>query len=434
MNSKIFSKPTQNLSQPGCFLEYSTLNKNLTKDYIQSSLSSNLKRTVAHSTLSQTKEANTLNTNTSITKHPIHKRTISSTLKHSLLKSQSSSLLKFPYSNSLTNIYIKSKEQIELHKRKIEAQRNHKQFLELSHMKPYVKMNINSRNILRNKMIKSNSNKELPHYMLTTKITKTNKINLMNLIQEEHNEIHSRNDNSNNNVSNISVRKAFSQERFNMFLKHNDNMLKRRKMREIKRQIALDEINTCCSFAPQLNNNNNIKRKSLSKTINTNNDNSRSKSLIKKQYDKIMASYNFVPRTNNNMKHKHKLNNKIVKKDSNTNKQNTIQSFQLKYKEQQTKLQTNKKMRTINTRNCNYYNKQTNNHKNEITYNFEIEQHHKKLNNNKTISNNSSNNLFNTLYKLNVNNNLPGRINENIITYNNHNNNKTISHIIEGFI
>jgi hypothetical protein len=56
-------------------------------------------------------------------------------------------------------------------------------------------MNINSRNILRNKMIKSNSNKELPHYMLTTKITKTNKINLMNLIQEEHNNVYSRNNN-----------------------------------------------------------------------------------------------------------------------------------------------------------------------------------------------------------------------------------------------
>ena len=178
----------ENLIQAGGFLEYLTLNKNLNKEHTQNVLSLNLKKTLAPSTLCQTKDVYFSNNNNQ-QKRNIQKHLDLSTNKQSLVKTKSSdNLIKTSKSNSHINIYEKSKEYIELHNRKIEEQRNNKQMLELSHMKPYVKMSDNSRAIINNKHKRCNSSfdsniftKELPNYMKSTKIQKNNIIHLKEL-------------------------------------------------------------------------------------------------------------------------------------------------------------------------------------------------------------------------------------------------------------
>ena len=63
--------------------------------------------------------------------------------------------------------------------------------------------------------------------MTNTKIKEINKVHLKELIQQENNKINSRNILNNNNCVNT----TFSLERFGMFIKRNEIMLKKRKIR-----------------------------------------------------------------------------------------------------------------------------------------------------------------------------------------------------------
>ena len=420
----------ENLIQAGGFLEYSTLNKNLNKEHTQNVLSLNLKKTLAPSTLSQTKDAYLSNksNNNNQQRQSFQTHLDLSTHKRSLVKTKSSdNLIKSSRSNSHINIYEKSKEYIELHNRKIEEQRNNKQMLELSHMKPYVKMSDNSRTIISSKHKRCNSsfdnnsiNKELPNYMKNTKIKENNIVHLKELIDKENAKIKSRNHSNN-------IKKGFSQEKFQLFIKKNENMIRNKKQREImKKQMEINEIQNACSFNPQINktsiqiaNSLNVSKSEPETRREKRQLMIRSKSFIKKEYDKLSSMYNFTPKTN--LK-KEASSSKIknVLNEIKQNKQNIKgYKFQLKanlgniHPKESHRTQNNnntgnqynsyfhniyipKKIKPNNTRNCNFGIK---NSKTEIVYNFELEQ------NNIPVKNNNNNDPVDSLYKLNTMNN-----------------------------
>lgn len=452
----------ENLIQAGGFLEYSTLNKNLNKEHSQNVLSLNLKKTLAPSTLSQTKDAYLSNksNNNNQQKQSFQTHLDLFTHKRSLVKTKSSdNLIKTSRSNSHLNIYEKSKEYIELHNRKIEEQRNNKQMLELNHMKPYVKMNDNSRTIINNKHKRSNSsfdnnsiNKELPNYMKNTKIKENNIIHLKELIDKENAKIKSR------NHSNKNIKKGFSQEKFQLFIKKNENMIKNKKQRELmKKQIELNEIQNACSFNPQINKNSIQIANSLNVSISepeTRREKRklmiRSKSFIKKEYDKLSSMYNFTPKTNlkkeassskiKNVLNEIKQNKQNIKgykfqlKDNlgnihpkelhSSQTQNNNNKTGNQYNKYLNNIYIPKKIKPNNTRNCNFGIK---NSKTEIVYNFELEQ------NNVSAKNNHNNDSVDSLYKLNTMNNLPKEEGKTVIKYNAQNNGSLIK-IVKTFI
>jgi len=292
--------------------------------------------------------------------------------------------------NKPKDFYEISKEKEILRKNKINELKNIQTQIELSNIKPCVKMSINSREILRNKLNRSNSVSNLNGNKIDEKTT----MQLKNIIEIE-NELLPK------------TKRKFEQKIFENFLKENKNFLinKENYIRNKKIENEKKNVEENYSFKPNINPHSKFILENIDEFIE-NNRIIRSKSYIKKEYEKIKNQNNFTPIINKNYKSKNKTN----------------------YKTKQ---------------NCNFYN-QNKNINNKIIIEENLTNENFLSNNNNTI-NDQNNNLekikessnknkfdaFSSLYSLNINDNMPNRPSENIIICKNNN---LYDSIIEKFI
>ena len=292
--------------------------------------------------------------------------------------------------NKPKDFYEISKEKEILRKNKINELKNIQTQIELSNIKPCVKMSINSREILRNKLNRSNSVSNLNGNKIDEKTT----MQLKNIIEIE-NELLPK------------TKRKFEQKIFENFLKENKNFLINKENYIRNKKIENEKKNgeENYSFKPNINPHSKFILENIDEIIE-NNRIIRSKSYIKKEYEKIKNQNNFTPIINKNYKSKNKTN----------------------YKTKQ---------------NCNFYN-QNKNINNKIIIEENLTNENFLSNNNNTI-NDQNNNLekikdssnknkfdaFSSLYSLNINDNMPNRPSENIIICKNNN---LYDSIIEKFI
>lgn len=416
-----------NNKSPDSILQYSFLNKTVQKEVGMNVPS--LKKTLGPSTLSQTKDGYSSN-KTNVSSTYLNKDTLSR--KGSLYKSEknavSKSYLHSSHSQPSLNIsiYEKEKERQMVLNRKIEEQRNLQQQLEMSELRPYIKMSDNSREII-NKKIKKDQSFEQPLYLREKKINEKNTMRLRNIIKNENETLKSP------FTNHCKTTRVFDQKKFDDFLKKNESMVikKQKEVEKIKKQIEIEEMSSECSFFPELN------KKSLLMANNPDNfeDNQtrmiRSKSFIKKEYTKFKELNNHMPQTNHqtskNAKVHSNYNNIVGNHKIQKNKNIKGYKFQInetKYTQtsnNSSNIQTKRDPRA-NSRNISQTNKSLKSSKTQ-----EI-----------TFSQNQQNydEPFSSLYKLNIRQNLPGQIPENIIKFNPTANVKTnsTSCIIQNFI
>ena len=303
--------------------------------------------------------------------------------------------------NEPKNFYEKSKEKEILRKQKINELKNIQAQLELSNMKPFIKMSENSREILKNKFNRSNSVSNLN----VNKIDEKTTMQLKNIIEIE------------NELLPKTTRK-FEQKIFENFLKENKNFLinKENYIRSKKLENEKKNGEENYPFKPKINLHSLFIIENLDEIID-NNRIIRSKSFIKKEYEKMKNQNNFTPIINKNYKCKNKNN-------------------------------TNYKLK----KNCNFYNNNKNNNNvNRIILEEDLSNENFKMNNNENINKNNNNDniknniekiknlpkenkhdAFSSLYSLNINDNMPNKLSENVIIYKNDNN--IFDSILEKFI
>ena len=301
--------------------------------------------------------------------------------------------------NKPKDFYEISKEKEILRKQKINELKNIQTQIELSNMKPFIKMGVNSKEILKNKFNRSNSVSNLNSNKIDEKTT----MQLKNIIEIE------------NELLPKTTRK-FEQKIFENFLKENKNFLINKENYIRNKKIENEKKNgeENYSFKPNLNPHSLFILENIDEIIE-NNRMIRSKSYIKKEYEKIKNQNNFTPIINKNYKSKNKFN-------------------------------TNYKSK----KNCNFYNQNKNNNNNNKII-FEENLTNENFSNNNEIINDYNNNdninnnlekvkdsskknkfdAFSSLYSLNINNNMPNRLSENVIIYNKNN---IYDSIIEKFI
>ena len=205
---------TRNYSKiPGSILEYSFLNKTVQKDAGISAPS--LKKTLGHSTLSQTKDAylsNKTNFSSNLNKNTSRK---DSTFRSSKAKTNKS-FLQSSHSQPSFNLslYEKEKERQLEHNKRIEEQRHLKNQLEMSQLRPYIKMSDNSREIIRRKE-KRNQSMELPLYLQEKKINEKDTMRLRDIIKKEIDQ----------SETAKASHKVFNKKKFEDFIRKNENML-----------------------------------------------------------------------------------------------------------------------------------------------------------------------------------------------------------------
>ena len=296
--------------------------------------------------------------------------------------------------------YERAKEREILKQRKIDELRNIKLQNELNEMKKF-KMNNHSKEII---LKKEKRNLSQPNFLENKKIKEKDTLSLKKLIKEEE-------ELKKNNVSN---NKIFNEKSFKHFLMNNENMIKNKinKINERKKELEIIEYSSQYSFKPNLN------KKSM--WIIDNLDNiteeqklTRSKSFIKKELLKINEQYSFKPKINNNKKYnQRKIYNNIINSRSDKN----VNSFEIF----ENKNNLDKK---------NEYYKKNNNE--EILKNNKINIGHNHIIDFNSIKNTKiENSPFNSLYKLNIRQNLPNSSSENIIDVSNN----STKLIIESFL
>ena len=292
--------------------------------------------------------------------------------------------------NNLSNIdfYERAKEKEILKQRKIDELKNIILHNELSEMKTF-KMSENSKEIIKRK---EKRNLSQPNYMENKKIKEKDTLSLKKMIKEQE-EI------KKNTISN---NKVFDGKSFKQFLMNNQNMIKKKenKIKEKKKELEIIEIDSQCSFKPNLN------KKSMWIMENLDNISEeqklmRAKSFIKNELIKMNEKYSFMPKINNNKKYNnkkiynniHHSNNNNLKLNSNISNDNIV--LNLSNENINSVNNINIKNSTINIgNNHNIDFKHINNKKNEIS-------------------------SFNALYKLNIRQNLPNTNRENVIEMNN---------------
>ena len=197
--------------------------------------------------------------------------------------------------NNLSNLdfYERSKEKETLKQRKIDELKNIILENELSEMRSF-KMSDNSKEIIKRK---EKRNLSQPNYMENTKIKEKDTLSLKKMIKEQE-EI------KKNTISN---NKVFDGKSFKQFLMNNQNMIKKKenKIKEKKKELEIIEIDSQCSFKPNLN------KKSMWIIENLDNISEeqklmRSKSFIKNELIKMNEKYSFMPKINNNKKYNNK--------------------------------------------------------------------------------------------------------------------------------
>ena len=195
---------------------------------------------------------------------------------------------------------------------------------------------------------------------------------------------------------------------------NNENMIKNKinKINERKKELEIIEYSSQYSFKPNLN------KKSMWIIDNLDNITEeqkliRSKSFIKKELLKITEQYSFKPKINNNKKYnQRKIYNNIINSRSDKNV-NSFETFENKN----------------NLDKKNEYYKKNNNE--EILKNNKINIGHNHIIDFNSIKNSKiENSPFNSLYKLNIRQNLPNSSSENIIDVSNN----STKLIIESFL
>ena len=296
--------------------------------------------------------------------------------------------------------YERAKEREILKQRKIDELRNIKLQNELNEMKKF-KMNNHSKEII---LKKEKRNLSQPNFLENKKIKEKDTLSLKKLIKEEE-------ELKKNNVSN---NKIFNEKSFKHFLMNNENMIKNKinKINERKKELEIIEYSSQYSFKPNLN------KKSMWIIDNLDNITEeqkliRSKSFIKKELLKINEQYSFKPKINNNKKYnQRKIYNNIINSRSDKN----VNSFEIF----ENKNNLDKK---------NEYYKKNNNE--EILKNNKINIGHNHIIDFNSIKNTKiENSPFNSLYKLNIRQNLPNSSSENIIDISNN----STKLIIESFL
>ena len=296
--------------------------------------------------------------------------------------------------------YERAKEREILKQRKIDELRNIKLQNELNEMKKF-KMNNHSKEII---LKKEKRNLSQPNFLENKKIKEKDTLSLKKLIKEEE-------ELKKNNVSN---NKIFNEKSFKHFLMNNENMIKNKinKINERKKELEIIEYSSQYSFKPNLN------KKSMWIIDNLDNITEeqkliRSKSFIKKELLKINEQYSFKPKINNNKKYnQRKIYNNIINSRSDKNV-NSFETFENKN----------------NLDKKNEYYKKNNNE--EILKNNKINIGHNHIIDFNSIKNSKiENSPFNSLYKLNIRQNLPNSSSENIIDISNN----STKLIIESFL
>lgn len=296
--------------------------------------------------------------------------------------------------------YERAKEREILKQRKIDELRNIKLQNELNEMKKF-KMNNHSKEII---LKKEKRNLSQPNFLENKKIKEKDTLSLKKLIKEEE-------ELKKNNVSN---NKIFNEKSFKHFLMNNENMIKNKinKINERKKELEIIEYSSQYSFKPNLN------KKSMWIIDNLDNITEeqkliRSKSFIKKELLKINEQYSFKPKINNNKKYnQRKIYNNIINSRSDKNV-NSFETFENKN----------------NLDKKNEYYKKNNNE--EILKNNKINIGHNHIIDFNSIKNTKiENSPFNSLYKLNIRQNLPNSSSENIIDISNN----STKLIIESFL
>ena len=296
--------------------------------------------------------------------------------------------------------YERAKEREILKQRKIDELRNIKLQNELNEMKKF-KMNNHSKEII---LKKEKRNLSQPNFLENKKIKEKDTLSLKKLIKEEE-------ELKKNNVSN---NKIYNEKSFKHFLMNNENMIKNKinKINERKKELEIIEYSSQYSFKPNLN------KKSMWIIDNLDNITEeqkliRSKSFIKKELLKINEQYSFKPKINNNKKYnQRKIYNNIINSRSDKNV-NSFETFENKN----------------NLDKKNEYYKKNNNE--EILKNNKINIGHNHIIDFNSIKNTKiENSPFNSLYKLNIRQNLPNSSSENIIDISNN----STKLIIESFL
>ena len=296
--------------------------------------------------------------------------------------------------------YERAKEREILKQRKIDELRNIKLQNELNEMKKF-KMSSHSKEII---LKKEKRNLSQPNFLENKKIKEKDTLSLKKLIKEEE-------ELKKNNVSN---NKIFNEKSFKHFLMNNENMIKNKinKINERKKELEIIEYSSQYSFKPNLN------KKSMWIIDNLDNITEeqkliRSKSFIKKELLKINEQYSFKPKINNNKKYnQRKIYNNIINSRSDKNV-NSFETFENKN----------------NLDKKNEYYKKNNNE--EILKNNKINIGHNHIIDFNSIKNSKiENSPFNSLYKLNIRQNLPNSSSENIIDVSNN----STKLIIESFL
>lgn len=399
---------------PGSILEYSFLNKTVQKDAGISAPS--LKKTLAPSTLSQTKDAylsNKTNFSSNLNKNTSRK---DSTYRSSKVKSNKS-FLQSSHSQPSFNLsmYEKEKERQIEHKKRIEEQRHLKNQLEMSQLRPYIKMSDNSRDIIRRKE-KRNQSMELPFYLQDNKINEKDTMRLRNIIQKE-NEINQ------SETMNKASHKVFNKKKFDDFIKKNENMLikKQKEVERLKKQIEIEEMSSECSFVPELNKRSLMMVNNQSYEENENRRMLRSRSYIKKEFTKIKEKNDYTPKTNRQLKNskvKGNYHNLILMEKKN---KNDIKGYKFKLNENKP-INTTSNSNKTKTRNNETYTIKENKTERIVIKRKEVK---------------VDDDPYNCLYKLNIRQNLPGQIPENVIKIkmeNINNKNDTTNSILESFL
>ncbi len=300
--------------------------------------------------------------------------------------------------NKPKDFYEISKEKEILRKQKINELKNIQTQIELSNMKPFIKMGVNSKEILKNKFNRSNSVSNLNSNKIDEKTT----MQLKNIIEIE------------NELLPKTTRK-FEQKIFENFLKENKNFLINKENYIRNKKIENEKKNgeENYSFKPNLNPHSLFILENIDEIIE-NNRMIRSKSYIKKEYEKIKNQNNFTPIINKNYKSKNKFNtNYKSKKNCNFYNQNKNNN------------NNNKIIFEENLTNENFSNN------NEIINDYNNDSINNNLEKIKESSKKNKFDAFSSLYSLNINNNMPNRLSENVIIYNKNN---IYDSIIEKFI
>lgn len=394
---------------PGSILEYSFLNKTVQKDAGISAPS--LKKTLGHSTLSQTKDAylsNKTNFSSNLNKNTSRK---DSTYRSSKAKTNKS-FLQSSHSQPSFNLslYEKEKERQLEHNKRIEEQRHLKNQLEMSQLRPYIKMSDNSREIIRRKE-KRNQSMEIPLYLQEKKINEKDTMRLRNIIKKESELNQSETVNKNSH-------KVFNKKKFEDFIRKNENMLinKQKEVERMKKQIEIEEMSSECSFVPELNKRSLMMVNNQSYEDNENRRMLRSRSYIKKEFTKLKEKNDYTPKTNRINAKVNKNYHNLILMDKKS--KNDIKGY--KFKLNDNKL-INTTVHSHKTRN-----NETNSLKENKTERLVVKR--------EIIVDDDP---YNCLYKLNIRQNLPGQIPENVVKFNieNMNNkNDATNSILEAFL